>query len=71
MDFWLAYQIALGVGLVIVGAWAFDTKRTMDRILKLARLRHSDLYDPPTEEIPTTPFMRIGPSSRVPDDFDW
>lgn len=58
IDWWLAYNIAIGLGLLIVGGWAFDTRRTMARILRLARLNS---YDLPTEEIELPPTMRVGP----------
>jgi hypothetical protein len=56
MDLWLAYQIALGVGLAIALAWAFDAHRYGRKAYRL--VSHREM---PTEEIELPPTMRIGP----------
>lgn len=55
MNLWLAYNIALGVGLVIVGAWAYNAHRHVEKGYR------GSYEDPPTEEIPCPATMRIGP----------
>lgn len=58
MNWWLAYNIAIGLGLLIALAWAYDARRMWKRVVRMARL-HS--YDLPTEEIELPPTMRVGP----------
>ena len=56
MNWWLAYNIAVGVGLFIALAWAFDARRYGRKAYRLLSWREQ-----PTEEIPPLPTMRIGP----------
>lgn len=58
MNLWLAYNIALGVGLLIVGAWAYNAHRHVEKGYR------GTYEDPPTEEIPCPATMKIGP--RMP-----
>jgi hypothetical protein len=70
MDWELAYQIVLGLGLILVGAWSFDARRLRTRILRLMQMQDG----PPTEEIELPPTMKIsprleefGPGKPLPD----
>lgn len=55
MNLWLAYNIALGVGLLIVGAWAYNAHRHVKKGYR------GSYEDPPTEEIPCPATVKIGP----------
>jgi hypothetical protein len=63
MDWELAYQIVLGLGLILVGAWSFDARRLRIRILRLMQMQDG----PPTEEIilPTS-FPIFEPPEDLP-----
>ena len=56
MNWWLAYNIAIGVGLLFTLAWAFDAHRYGRKAYRLVSYREQ-----PTEEIPLPATMRIGP----------
>jgi hypothetical protein len=51
MNWELAYQIVIGLGLILVGAWSFDARRLRIRILRLMQMQDG----PPTEEIELPP----------------
>lgn len=57
MNWWLAYNIALGVGLVIALAWAYEARKYAGKACRLV-LRHEQ----PTEEIP---LLRAGTTMKV------
>lgn len=57
MNLWLAYNIALGVGLAIALAWAYDARKYAEKACRLV-LRHEQ----PTEEIQLPATMKIGPT---------
>lgn len=57
MNWWLAYQIATGLGLILALAWAYDARRLWAKASRLFEMRDG----PPTEEIELPPTMRIAP----------
>jgi hypothetical protein len=57
MNWELAYQIVIGLGLILVGAWSFDARRLRIRILRLMQMQDG----PPTEELELPPTMKIAP----------
>jgi hypothetical protein len=64
MDWQLAFNIVIGLGLILVGAWSFDARRLRTRILRLMQMQDG----PPTEEIELP--RRIDVDYPALDDFE-
>jgi hypothetical protein len=61
MNWCLAYNVAVTLGLIVALAWAFDARRLVAKSMRLLEMRDG----PPTEEIQLPPTMEIGP--KIPE----
>jgi hypothetical protein len=66
MNWELAYQIVIGLGLILAGAWSFDARRLAHKACRLLVYREQ-----PTEEIELPEFEHVrledfGPGKPVP-----
>jgi hypothetical protein len=60
MDWQLAFNIVIGLGLILVGAWSFDARRLAHKACRLLVYREQ-----PTEEIELPAWTGAG----GPEDF--
>jgi hypothetical protein len=63
MNWWLAYNIALVLLVIVALAWAYDGRRLIIRAMRLLEMRDG----PPTEEIELPPTTRIAPRVKYRD----